>query len=112
MLNKFKFGQFLNGNFKCLGWQLSQSGDEIIISQREYIQNKIQRVEIPVGKRESKEELNSEEKTILRGAIGKMRWICDQTRPDVSFDELELSMKVNKATVEDVKLMNKTINHN
>ena len=40
-----------------------------------------------------------------------MRWVCDHTWPDVSFDELELSMKANKSVVNDVKLMNKVGNH-
>ena len=64
-----------------------------------------------MANRDSKDELNSEERTILRGAIGRMRWVCDQTRPDIGFDQLELSMKANKPNVGDVKLMNKVVNH-
>ena len=78
MLQEFKFGEFTIGGFKCLGWRLSQTDSEIIISQSEYIENKIKRVEIDTANRDPKEELNSEEKSILRCAIGKMRWVCDQ----------------------------------
>ena len=110
MLQQFKFGEFTMGDFKCLGWRLSQTESEII-SKGEYIENKMKCVEIHTAGGDPKEELNSEEKSILGCAIGKMRWVCDHTRPDVSFDELELSMKANKSVVNDVKLMNKLVNH-
>ena len=47
----------------------------------------------------------------MRGIIGKFNWVCYQTRPDLSYDLLELSMNVNKAQVKDVKLSTKMVNH-
>ena len=64
MLEKFKFGEFNIGDFKCLGWKLHQNEKEIIVSQREYIEKKLSKVEINTANREPKDELNSDEKTI------------------------------------------------
>ena len=47
----------------------------------------------------------------MRTVIGQMRYAVDQTRADVAFEELELAMVVNKATVKDVKTAIKMINH-
>ena len=61
-----------------------------------------------MANRDSKDELNSDKRTILRGAVGRMRWVCDQTRPDIGFDQLELSMKANKPNIGDVKFEGST----
>ena len=53
------------------------------------------------------ENLTSEERELFRSAVGKGRWLTDQTRPDCSYDELELSMMSNRATVSDLLKVNK-----
>ena len=45
----------------------------------------------------------------FRGAIGKLNWLQESTRPDLSYDTLSLSMKNRCATVGDLKKMNKVI---
>ena len=67
-------------------------------------------MDIDVAGRDNEEELNAEEISKMRGIIGKFRWVTDQTRPDIAYDELELAMNVNKARVKDVKLSTKMVN--
>ena len=111
MFEKFKFGTVQKGQFKCLGWDLVQSEDHITIDQTDYVKSKVSRVDIDIAGRDSEELLNPGEISMMRGIIGKFRWVCDQTRPDLSYDLLELAMNVNKAQVKDVKLSTKMVNH-
>ena len=111
MFEKFKFGTVQKGEFKCLGWDLIQTDEHLTIDQCDYVKNKIKMVDIDITGREGEEPLNPEEISKMRGIIGKFNWVCFQTRPDLSYDLLELSMNVNKAQVKDVKLSTKMVNH-
>ena len=39
----------------------------------------------------------------FRGPIGKLNWLQESTRPDLSYDTLSLSMRNRSATVGDLK---------
>ena len=41
--------------------------------------------------------------------MGKLRWLEDQTRPDISYDELVVSTAQSKVTYKDVKHLNKMV---
>ena len=110
MFTQFRFGMEMRGDFRCLGWDLKQNAQSLTIDQMEYIDHKISPVDIDVAGRDNEEELNAEEISKMRGIIGKFRWVTDQTRPDIAYDELELAMNVNKARVKDVKLSTKMVN--
>ena len=102
-----QFGTFLNKEFQFVGWNLSHRNGNIV-HQHDYILQKLSQISIdPKTKLNKSRELNLEEKKSLRSAVGKARWITDQSRPDCSFEELELSMNVNKATVKDIVTINK-----
>ena len=79
------------------------------MSQNDYIDAKIDFLPIQVPRSNLDAELNQEEKKILWGMIGKCRWVCDQTRPDIAYRELELSIRQRKATFKDVKTANQII---
>ena len=53
--------------------------------------------------------MTSEEEKLLRTAIGQLNWVATQTRPDLSYDVLELSMITNRATVDHLLQANKVI---
>ena len=110
MLKKFKFGLVQKGEFKCLGWSLKQHPDHLTIDQLSYVENKVAPVDIAIGGRSGEEQLDPEEISKMRGVIGRLRWLVDQSRPDLAYDELELSMNVNKAQIKDVKLSTKMVN--
>ena len=46
---------------------------------------------------------------LVRAAIGKLRWLADQCRPDIAYNLLELSIQAHKPTYDTVKLVNKTM---
>ena len=110
MLDKFKFGMIQRGEFKCLGWDLQQYETHLTVDQIAYAEAKIKPVEIELADRPNEEKLNSEEVTLMRGITGKLRWM-DQTRADVCYDLLELSMNAGKAAIKDVKASTKVVNH-
>ena len=41
--------------------------------------------------------------------IGQLNWIVNQSRPDLSFDELHLGNRIKNAKVEDITLANKEV---
>ena len=110
MLNKFKFGMIQKGEFKCLGWDLQQYENYLTVDQIAYVENKIKPVDIDVVGRANDDPLTKEEITKIRGINGMFRWMSDASRPDASYDVLELSMNANKATIKDVKLSTKVVN--
>ena len=61
------------------------------------------------NKRDTTRPLNKEEYKDFQGAIGKLNWLQGQTRPDLSYDNLNMSMKSKDTTVHDVNEMNKII---
>ena len=53
--------------------------------------------------------MNENEKLILQTKIGQLLWVCNQRRPDISFDTSMLASSLNNATVFEIKLCNKII---
>ena len=109
LIDRFKFGAHKQEDFKLLGLDIQQKGGEIFMSQNDYIDAKIDYLPIQVPKANLDQELNQEQKKILWGMIGKCRWVCDQTRPDIAYKELELSIRQRRATFRDVKTANQII---
>ena len=66
-------------------------------------------VEIDKNNRAGDEFLNEEEASEIRASIGKLRWLADQTRPDIAYDLLELSIGGHKPTMEMISKINKTV---
>lgn len=110
LTEKFKFGTFHKGDFKVLGMNIIHRGPDIYLSQTDYINTKIDYVDIkmPPGAYPNK-ELPEEDKSKVYEAVGKIRWVCDQTRPDLCYEELEMSIVQRSATYRDVKKLNKLI---
>ena len=82
----------------------------IYVSQLDYIGSRLERLGIEqAGLHEAKTKLTEENKSKLRQLIGKLRWVSDQSRPDVSYMELELSMAASAPTVKDWKTANKVV---
>ena len=56
-------------------------------------------LEMRKGDRQSQEKLNEDEIVEVRKSMGKLRWLSDQTRPDISYELLELSIGAHDPTV-------------
>ena len=107
LMDRFKFGSMATDNFSCLGWNVEHEDGAIYISQKDYIDAKVEVCDIDKGEMTSKDFLDEEQTSKLRSVIGKLRWTTDQTRPDVAFENLVLSMNSHKPTFGDVTLANK-----
>ena len=110
LTEQFKFGAFHAGDFKVLGLNIIHRGADIYLSQTDYIDSKIQFVNVdnPTGASPAT-EIPEEEKRKVYEAVGRVRWISDQSRPDLSFEELEMSILQRKATFKDIRKLNKMI---
>ena len=107
---EFRFGACSVETFKYVGWRISHSNNKIFVDQNEYIDDKAEEISINPARLQNKEdEINSKERTELRRLIGRARWVTDQTRPDLAYDGLEMSVVANKATVNDLLRANKMI---
>ena len=54
-------------------------------------------------------DLTSTEVKLYRKYVGKFLWLAENVRPDLSFLALDMSRKVQKATLKDLKAINRNI---
>ena len=80
---------------------LNHEGGNILVDQKDYVEGEIMVIEIDKGKENDKERDSS------RSGAEKGHWLTDQTRPECSYDKLELSTMTNKDTVYDIPKLNK-----
>ena len=105
----FKISRMHSGVFTYLGWNVRQESGSIWIDQRSYGEN-VKGLELSASRKIDPENLlNDKEKKEYQGQLGKLLWLSGQTRPDLSFDTLELSTYANKACVKHVKVLNKVV---
>ena len=55
------------------------------------------------------ETLNEIGQSIYRAKVGALNWLSTQTRPDIAYNVMEFSTHFNKATLRDLKDVNKCI---
>ena len=107
--NHFKVREQNCDIFKYIGMNIQQGDSEIIIHQNEFCKT-LQPIEIVKERRRDREMLcNDLEKEQFRSLIGQLGWLCTNSRPDLSYDVLELSCKVNKPKVGDIFDANKCL---
>ena len=109
LMNTFNFGSTNEGKYRCLGWNVMHRHDDILVSQEDYIESKIDFLNIAKGKHLGHEKVDAEDAKKVRGSIGKLRWLSDQCRPDISYSQLELSIASHSPTYDTVKLINKMV---
>lgn len=104
---KYNFSKIEKDLFRFCGMDIQVSTDGIILSQNDYTES-IE--EIPFDANEDNEKpLNKKEFKKYRGATGKLIWLNEQTRPDLSYDSLEMSYNNKSAKIKHIKEMNKII---
>lgn len=105
----FKIGKEGEGAFRYIGLEIAHEKDGIMLTQDPYIDS-ISEIPVPTKRVAQKEFLlKKSEVTQLRGAIGQVQWASNQTRPDVSYDALELSTATREPKVKDLLHANKVI---
>ena len=109
LMDELNFGSTSEGAYRCLGWNIRHTENSILVSQLDNIASKVDYIAIDKDDRKNDETLNKEEAAIVRARIGKLRWLSDQTRPDIAYDLLELSIGAHNPNVGMISIINKTV---
>jgi len=102
VMKLFKVGKNERNNFLYTGFSIKQEQKGISLDQFEYVKN----LDVPVletsRSMNKSEDLSAIELSELRKICGSLNWIVMATRPDLSFDLIELSTKQQKGKVADL----------
>ena len=106
---KFEISGEYSEAFKYIGLQLEKTIDGLQMHQNDYIAS-LSSIPMPRANRNNN-TLDQMEKRDLRRIVGQLLWIASISRPDISFDVMELSMSNSRPSyVEEVKRANKIVN--
>ncbi len=109
VLSAFKIGKSETNSFMYTGFMLKQDENGINLDQDKYVEG----VTIPKieAKRLSQttEKMNPEELTLIRQMAGSINWTVRATRPDLAFELIEASTKMQGGTIADLKAARKTL---
>ena len=103
---RLKVGSEERGRFKYLGVQIEDGENGITMSQRDYVERSIERIDV-CG--EDERELNEKEMTGYRSKLGQLNWVAKNTRPDISFGVSMLGRRMKRAQMRDMKKLGKVI---
>ena len=87
--------------FRFTGVDISKQKDYIKMSMNESA-NSVEDLE-DVRNVKSEEKLSAQEMKVYRKYTGKVSWLAANTRPDLSVIALEMSKKMNSATIKDLR---------
>ena len=108
ILSKYIVGKRENGHFEYVGLNIERNLTSIVVDQNVYVEE-IEDMGFQIKGRKNEEKVSQLELKSLRSLVGQIHWVSSQTRPDLSFDALELSIERNNATVTTLKRANKVI---
>ena len=80
----------------------------INLSQENYTQS-TNSIKLPSNKRNPSDHLAKEKNKLYRKVVGQLTWLAGMSKPDIIFHVCEASTKLNKATVADIIIINKTM---
>ena len=105
-----KFGREDDEDFFYVGMHVVQASGEIIVDQNRYVDD----LEGPDSPQYSSNKeldvlLDAAGQNEFRSVVGRIGWVSNSTRPDLSYDCLVLSMKLENATLRDMRLACKTV---
>ena len=109
-INKeFKVGKNEKQNFVYTGFAFTQRCDGISLQQNRYTESLEIKQISPSRTLCKASSLLGEETTMLREAAGALNWVVRGTRPDLSFDLIDISTRFTKGKVEDLIRANKLL---
>jgi len=104
---EFKVGSQAVGASRYLGLDIQQSKSGVMKSQQGYL-NSIDPIPITRERSMEKEELaNKKETELLIIMTGQLNWLMTQTRPDGSYNVLELSNMLKRTSVREILQANR-----
>ena len=104
---EFMIGRTEEETFQYVGLNISTIQDGITLDQINYIEERTGPAVLRGG--DNKRPLDREESKLLRQQTGKINWAATQSRPDLSYSVVELSMKFKNGTLADLKKTNKAM---
>ena len=108
----FKISHETDDVFTYVGLKVAQESTAQIVVDQFSFADSIQPIELESNRmKSSQSDLSSAETTLLRGALGKLNWLSNMSRPDISFQVSSISANIKKAKISDIKEVNKVIKH-
>jgi hypothetical protein len=105
----FSAGKIERNVFRYVGLDINQQRMGIHLSQSQYIE-KLELMPVSANRRMNKSgALNRSEQTQFRHMVGQINWAAQQTRPDLVFEVMEMSMKLKHPEVQELIRANKAI---
>ena len=92
--------------FRFLGLNVQSKSNKILLDQNHYICN-ISKTLLSSSRKNDSLKLNENEKKALQEKIGQLLWVCNQTRPDISFETSNIASNLKNAATSYLKLCNK-----
>jgi len=105
---KYHTSRLESGTFRYVGINIVQGTDKVVLHQNDYLQG-LSDDDLPTPTRESDRDLNSVEYSLFRSLVGKLNWLSNGTRPEMSFKTIDLSTKFAHATTAHLRDAVKTV---
>ena len=104
---KFTVSKVEEDEFRFTGLDVKAKNGKIEVSMEDYASS-VEPIE-EIRKAERTEKLTKLELKEYRKYIGKISWLAQGTRPDLSYSALQLAKKNNSATIADLRNVNKIV---
>merc|ERR1712243_317967 len=104
---KFTVSKVEEDNFRFTGLDVKTKDGKIEVSMEDYAES-IQEI-TEIRKANRNEELTKPELKEYRKYTGKISWLAQGTRPDLSYSALHLAIRNNKATLSDLRNVNRLV---
>ena len=110
LMDEFKVGKNEKFSFMYTGFKITQDSTGILLDQTEYVQKNLEALPLEPSRAKEKDAfLTESELTDLRHMVGGINWVVRATRPDLSFDLIDLSTKFKCGKVSDLNRARKII---
>merc|ERR1712177_119746 len=104
---RFTVSKVEEGNFRFTGLDVKTKNGKIEISMEDYAKS-IKKIK-EIRKADINEKLTTAELKEYRKYTGKISWLSQGTRPDLSYSTLNLAKKNNNAVISDLRNVNRIV---
>ena len=109
LLSEYKIDSRSSSMFRYIGLEIKQDKKDIILNQANYL-NGVHCISVNAKRAASKyDDINEEEMSKLKSLVGQLGWLSNNTRPDISYDVLEISCSFKRPIVDDLLKVNKCV---
>ena len=108
LCQKFKISKRERQVFRFTGVDVTGCEDgNVLISQEKYSES-LEKIKVDSNDDPNRPLTRNEFKS-YRGLVGQLTWLSEMTRPDLSYDTLDLAGYNKEATVRNIKMINKIV---